>query len=322
MSKLKDQSLALGDYIIDSMKPFASGAFSKAYRCRKKTSDSSDYVAKEVSNKHDDIIVYEKKMLKVLEEVKSKYVLRYKKVVEKKDATYFITRFCNCGDLEKYLATKVFFPLWELQIIFPGLVESLSEIHKVGIIHRDIKAANFFLHRPKNTGRMMAILADYGFAKYEKGSKSIMASTVLGTAVTMAPEVWNNEPYEFSADVWSLGAVLYNLCFGSYPFESNVKDKLRAGKYVIPGSFAISGDYIKLIEHCLQVDPKKRPKAGEIYALYPGIKQEKKQDLLWTTKNITLHINKMIFRETLEKYVKSDYNDTSLGLEVLRRGTD
>ena len=314
--------IVLGEYIIDNPKSFASGAFSLVYRCKKKNSSTYDYVAKEVDNKHDDIIAYEQEMVKALEEVDSKYVLKYKKVVTKERATYFITRFCNCGDLDKYLVDIAFSNPWEAQLIISNLVESISAIHEANIMHRDIKAANFLLHKSKKSGKLMAILADFGFAKSEKGKKEVAVSTVLGTPVTMAPEVWNNESYSFPADVWSLGIVLYNLCFGSYPFEKDVKQKISEKRYKIPAYFAISGDCIKLIEHCLQEDPKKRPKSTDIFKLYPGIKEDlKEQDVFFLKKDVLLRIDKMEFKNDLEKFEKKNYEDPNFYLELISKGT-
>jgi len=321
MSK-KDLSIVLGEYIIDDPKPFARGAFSQVYRCRKKNSSTYDYVAKEVDNKHDDIIAYEQKMIRALEEVDSKYVLRYKKIVEKGRATYFITRFCNYGDLDKHLVDIVFSNPWEAQLMIPNLVESISAIHEANIIHRDIKAANFFLHKSKKNGKLMAILGDFGFGKSEEGKKDVAVSTVVGTPVTMAPEVWNNESYSLPADVWSLGIVVYNLCFGSYPFDKDVKQKISDKKYSIPPFFSISGDCIKLIEHCLQEDPKRRPKSADIFKLYPGIKEDlKEQDLFFVKKEIPMRIDKMRLKDRLEELEKKDYKDPDPYLELISRGT-
>jgi serine/threonine protein kinase len=59
------------------------------------------------------------------------------------------------------------------------------------------------------------VIGDFGFAK----SGSELANTILGTPLTMAPELLEKRKvYSSSSDLWSIGAVFYKLLFGEYPF--------------------------------------------------------------------------------------------------------
>lgn len=86
-------------------------------------------------------------------------------------------------------------------------------------MHRDFKAANILFHDG------ICKIADLGFAKQmrlsqlEKGRN--MAHTVLGTSLTMAPEVLEEKPYTFSADIWSIGVVYYQMLYGKMPYKGN-----------------------------------------------------------------------------------------------------
>lgn len=329
-SSKKDQGLILGDYVIDNMKPFAGGAFGSIYLCRKKTSSGYNYVAKKIDNKFDDIITYERNIITALESVKSKYVLKYKKTIEKNEATYFISRFCNAGDLEKYLGDIVFFTVWELQDVLSNMIEALAAIHKWhrSMIHRDIKSANFFLHRSKKDKKLRAFLADFGFAKSSKGMREGSHETILGTPVTMAPELWSNDPYGFPADMWSFGVVLYELCFGCYPFEKDPQAKIKIGTYIIPKFSTISGECVKLIEHCLQKDPRKRPESKNIFAIYPKLKEDiKTHNMYRVTKNIELNVSGTEFKNLLESFEKKGSanlpkGSANLPLELIQDGSE
>lgn len=45
-----------------------------------------------------------------------------------------------------------------------------------------------------------------------------MTKTILGTSLTMAPQVLQQRPYSFEADIWSIGVVYYQMLFGKYPY--------------------------------------------------------------------------------------------------------
>lgn len=77
-------------------------------------------------------------------------------------------------------------------------------------MHRDFKAANILLHNG------VAKIADLGFAKIAKN----MTATILGTSVTMAPELLENKKYDSSCDIWSVGVVYYQLLIGDYPYNA------------------------------------------------------------------------------------------------------
>lgn len=92
--------------------------------------------------------------------------------------------------------------------------------HKQGIIHRDIKPANIMLTKdgePK--------LMDFGLAKELKGTKISQSGIIVGTPAYMSPEQMEGN-VEYRSDVYSLGAVLYEIITGRPPFESETSVKL------------------------------------------------------------------------------------------------
>lgn len=80
-------------------------------------------------------------------------------------------------------------------------------------MHRDFKTANILLHNG------IAKIADLGFSKILKDNNKI-THTILGTSVTMAPELLENKSYGLECDVWSVGVVYYQLLIGEYPYNA------------------------------------------------------------------------------------------------------
>ena len=90
----------------------------------------------------------------------------------------------------------------------------LQHAHDAGLVHRDVKPQNLLL-RPD--GKLE--IADFGIARAAETTRLTLAGTVLGTAAYLAPEQALGEDVGPAADVYSLGAVLYELLAGEPPFR-------------------------------------------------------------------------------------------------------
>lgn len=104
---------------------------------------------------------------------------------------------------------------WLSAIAFTGdCLAGLAAAHDQGVIHRDIKPGNILIDK-KATAR----LTDFGLAHIEGGTTITQDSTVLGTPAYISPEQLNGQKVDGRTDLFSLGAVFYELVTGEMLFQ-------------------------------------------------------------------------------------------------------
>jgi serine/threonine protein kinase len=106
-------------------------------------------------------------------------------------------------------------PLEETVRIITQVADALSHAHELGMVHRDVKPANILVD---DRGR--AVLSDFGIVHMMEGTRYTL-TTVLGTPHYMSPEQGMDQPVDARSDVYSLGAVLYEMLTGQVPFSAD-----------------------------------------------------------------------------------------------------
>ncbi len=141
------------------------------------------------------------------------------------DGTLFMAMEYLAGrDLGQVVAEE--FPLGEERMVRIGaqVLSALSEAHAQGVIHRDLKPENVMVVPRRDNADFVKVL-DFGIAKIvsaaEGEPKLTQAGLVCGTPEYMSPEQARGAELDARSDLYSMGVLLYQLCTGALPFQSD-----------------------------------------------------------------------------------------------------
>jgi serine/threonine protein kinase len=159
---------------------------------------------------------------RALSKLKSRHVVRVFDVDEAPNGVPFLVMERLEGtDLAEELGARGALPIAEAVGYVMQACSAMEEAHAVGIVHRDLKPSNLFLTTEGGT-RIVKVL-DFGIAMDalpEHGARLTETSAVMGTPVYMAPEQFRRtRDVDGRADIWALGATLYEMLTGSPPFS-------------------------------------------------------------------------------------------------------
>jgi serine/threonine-protein kinase len=207
--------------------------------------------------------------------------------LEDGDGQYLVEELIEGTDLDKAFLkkTKCLDPYLAARV-FHYLAKGLAASHHAGVVHRDLKPTNvmvidgFQLNAIKITDFGIAKMADEEIAEaVEGGDESISASsTVVGALPYMAPEAIDT-PREVGkpADIWSIGAMMFELLTGEKPYGSGLKAVAKiqeAQPPVFPPFLTANPQFSPLAEklkrlvlQCLQKAPNSRPNADSLVTL-------------------------------------------------------
>lgn len=132
---------------------------------------------------------------------------------------YMVMEYLEGQELSRLIPQNKFLEVEEVINVGIDICKALSFVHERGIIHRDIKPANIVL-----TSNKVAKLMDFGIAQLNKeGHKRLTQDgSVLGSLIYISPEqLTNSRNVDIRADIYSLGATLYELLVGLPPFKAD-----------------------------------------------------------------------------------------------------
>ena len=174
-----------------------------------------------------------------------------------------VMEYADDGDIDKkirenlkkrYLFSEETIWTWIIQIL-----KGLKYLHDNKIMHRDLKCANLFL--------MKSGILKLGDLNVSKIAKLGIAQTQTGTPYYISPEIWNEQPYDYKCDIWSVGCIIYEMCTLRPPFRGTSLNELYKNiknGYYIPISNNYSNDIRDLVSMMIVVDYKKRASADEL----------------------------------------------------------
>jgi len=162
--------------------------------------------------------------------------------------------------------------LKEIQQVALDVTCGLQYLHGINILHRDLKSKNVLL--TNNQFPCQAKLCDFGLARMRQETATMTGN--IGTVHWTAPEIMNNQRYRFSADVYSLGMVLYEMAAGKLPFAEMIPmavmvavviNKQRPSMDDIKSRHGDEPRLQELIEKCTEWEASKRPNVTDIISI-------------------------------------------------------
>ena len=242
-------------------KVLGKGSFGSVYLVRRKR-DNKIYALKSVymeklNKKEQENSVNE---VRILASVNHPNVIGYKEAFwdDSGSTLNIVMEYADDGDLhtkiERMEKEGGLFSedlIWSYSI---QMIEGLKALHDKKIMHRDLKSANIFLVKDKHQCKI-------GDMNVSKVIKEKVLRTQTGTPYYASPEVWNDNPYSYKSDLWSIGCVIYELCELKPPFHGKDLDELYEN--VCKGkpkriNKIYSDELWQMILMLLQVDVNKR----------------------------------------------------------------
>jgi serine/threonine-protein kinase len=187
---------------------------------------------------------------------------------------YIVMEYLDGNDLAAELAQRGPLPAEECVDYVMQAIEALAEAHAVGIVHRDLKPGNLFLAQRPDGSRLLKVL-DFGISKHASASGEAAltrTSSLIGSPLYMSPEQMRSaRTVDARADIWSLGAILFELLTGRTPFGGEtvieactaiLNDELPSLQALRPD---VSPHLEAIVRRCLEKDRANRyPSVGDL----------------------------------------------------------
>uniref|UniRef100_A0A672L001 non-specific serine/threonine protein kinase n=1 Tax=Sinocyclocheilus grahami TaxID=75366 RepID=A0A672L001_SINGR len=206
----------VGDFEYSRKDLVGHGAFAVVFKGRHKKKTDWEVAIKSINKKN-----LSKSQILLGKEIKILKELQHENIVALYDVQVMYDVFA--------LSAKGTLREDTLRVFLQQIAAAMRILNSKGIIHRDLKPQNILLSytgRKKSSINGIRIkIADFGFARYLQSN--MMAATLCGSPMYMAPEVIMSQNYDAKADLWSIGTVIYQCLVGKPPFQANSPQDLR-----------------------------------------------------------------------------------------------
>ena len=224
--------------------------------------------------------------VEVMRKMRDDHILRFIDMETSKDTVYIVLEYCGGGDLSQFIKRHGRVDESAAKRFMLQLARGLRAMRKAQLVHRDLKPQNLLLTSDDLNAELK--IADFGFARYIRESEG-MADTVCGSPLYMAPEVLNYQKYDAKADLWSVGAILFEMLVGAVPFTGQNQVQLlrniQKTEFKIPMHIAqeLSPECIALLRGLLHRDAKDRISFEEFFN-HPFLKTDVGVGILTTPR--------------------------------------
>ena len=187
---------------------------------------------------------------------------------------YIVMEFVRGTPLRDLLNSENRFSVERALRLMRGICAGVSAAHRQGVVHRDLKPENILVVAPDDDFEFESVrVVDFGLAKLLADAGAGPAGTVVGTPYYMSPEQGMGEPLDTRSDVYSLGAMFYEMLSGARPFDAEtvsgvINRHLYEPPLPLPAALGIPRRISTAIMQALAKDPDERPQtAGDLARL-------------------------------------------------------
>jgi len=220
-------------------------------------------------------------------------IINSKKILEDSEKIYIIMEYCEKGELYDLIFDVICLEEDEAAYYYYQLINGLENIHRHGMVHRDLKLENILIDK----NNILKII-DFSLCNYY--NKNNLLSTPCGSPCYASPEMISGKKYDgIMVDIWSTGIILYIMLCGFLPFDGENTDKMydKILKCQVKFPDNLGDDSIDLIKKILVNKPEKRI----------TIKEIKKHNFYLKGKEIISKIHPNLVGEVKKKYKKNKY---------------
>ncbi|XP_059305522.1 serine/threonine-protein kinase ATG1c-like isoform X2 [Lycium ferocissimum] len=272
----------VGDYVVG--KQIGVGSFSTVWHARHRAHGTEvaikEIVTARLNNKLQDSL---KSEIVILQKINHPNIIRLHDMIEEVGKIYIVLEYCRGGDLSMYIQQRQGkIPEATAKHFMQQLASGLKILRDNNLIHRDLKPQNLLLSSNKDSSTLK--IADFGFARSLQPRG--LAETLCGSPLYMAPEIMQLQKYDAKADLWSVGAILFQLVTGKTPFTGNnqiqlLQNILKSTELLFPPNAKnLSPDCIDLCKKLLRRYPVERLTFEEFFN-HPFLAQKQPDELSW-----------------------------------------
>jgi serine/threonine protein kinase/Tfp pilus assembly protein PilF len=219
-------------------------------------------------------------------DITHKNVCRMHDLNEDEGTQYITMEYVPGEDLKNFIKRVGQLPAGKAITIAKQICDGLSEAHRLGVVHRDLKPHNIMIDKEGN-----AKIMDFGIARSLKTEGITREGTIIGTPEYMSPEQVEGQEADQRSDIYSLGIILYEMTTGQVPFQGDtafsIAMKHKTEDPLHPKKFNIQtpDDLAHVILKCMEKKKEDRyQSAGEILSALQTIETDTTSTIADKTK--------------------------------------
>ncbi len=272
VSRVHDPGTVLGSYVLRRL--LGEGAIGRVYQAEHRTL-GRQVAVKVLRSEFAEKPAVVKRFFgeaRAVNQIAHENIVEITDFVEQDDGTcYYIMELLDGETLDQRFSRTGVIPVSQLIRVAMQITRALQAVHDQSIVHRDLKPENVFLTTRGDGDRFVKVL-DFGVAKLARGQNThtTVAGMLVGTPDYMSPEQAVGGEVDHRADIYSLGAVLYEMSTGRKVFAApslrELLDLHLSGRAIPPRELAslpqpLPPRFEELVMRCLAKEPSQRPQS-------------------------------------------------------------